>query len=133
MRLQSRPSKLLRLVWVAATLCGLLLQPVLAAMGDLHALEHAMAVDGEHAHDPGHGHDHAHNHPQATTPSGDLPHEATGLHELLHTHAGMSAAALLGVPFFQGEGPESPRPSPVMRDTDPLTLHLGSPFRPPIG
>ena len=128
MRSQSRHSKLLRLLWVAATVCGLLLQPVLAALGDLHAIEHATAVGSDHGHDHGHDHDH----PPAA-PSGDDTHqEASGLHGLLHAHAGMSAAALLDLPFFNGNCPRGSGPLLVMADSGPAALYPSSPFRPPI-
>lgn len=128
MRCQNRHSKLLRLLWVAATVCGLLLQPVLAALGDLHSIEHATVVGG----DLGHEHGHEHDHPPVAAPDGDTPQELSGLHGLLHGHAGMSAPALLDVPFFVGDGPRGNDSPLAMPDSGPVALYPSSPFRPPI-
>lgn len=104
---------------------GVLLQPILGALGELHELEHAVATHSDH----GHSHLDGHDEPAGgDDPSGD----PIGAHELLHQGGPAGSMALLGVapPFFAQvlvrEPPDRDHPSgfPGLR----LTL----PFRPPI-
>lgn len=103
---------------------GVLLQPMLGAAGQLHALEHALATPSDH----GHTHHDGHDEPSGDDPSGD----PLGAHELLHQGGFAASMALLdsGAPLFSqvrvGEPPERDHAS------GPPGLRLTLPFRPPI-
>jgi hypothetical protein len=66
---------------------GMVVNPVLAAVGELHGMEHASLAAGGEAHD----HDHAHTshiQPHDHRGGGDDPDHATGGHGLLHQVVG---------------------------------------------
>lgn len=130
MRRHDRHSSFFRLFLVAAVVCGLLLQPVIAALGELHAIEHATALEGSDHH--GHGADGDHGHSALTVSSDDARHGSSGLHGLMHAYAGIGAAALLDAPSFVGAGPKGSDPPQARPDPGQIALHPNSPFRPPI-
>jgi hypothetical protein len=117
---------LLRLLLVAAVIGGLLLQPVIAALGDLHAYEHATALDEPGDSGQGDAHDHAHG------DGDDAPGDASPLHGLLHACAGVTAIAMFDVPRFHSAGPKADLRPFAAPDAAPLARHPASPFRPPI-
>lgn len=120
----------LRLLLVAWVACGLLIQPVLAALSELHALEHATALDSDHHHDHVGGDDRAVT--LQASPDGETPHDLTGLHGLLHAYAGMSAVAVLDLPTLECACLNGSDPPSATPDRGRFASHPSFPFRPPI-
>lgn len=119
--------RLLLVVWVA---CGLVLKPVIGALSELHAFEHASALDAGLGHgDEGVDHHHA---PLQASPDGETPHDLAGLHGLLHACAGMSPAAMLELSALTCTrllGSDPPSMGPALGR---FASHPSFPFRPPI-
>lgn len=120
-----RQRSLLRTALLVLVAFGMLLQPVLAALGELHEVEHAVALHSDH----GHSHHDGHEIPDD---EGDAPGDPVGSHGLLHpcgaaaSMALLEPAALLAAPVGMGEPPDRAHASA------PRSLHLTLPFRPPI-
>jgi hypothetical protein len=122
--------RLLRTAFLALLVLGLVVNPTLAAVGELHAIEHAAAASGHdrdgHPHSAGtddHHHDHPSGHP-------DRDH-ATGTHGLMHQSGTASFTlpeAEVVVSGLAACGPLLPefRRCPLPGDCPNL------PFRPPI-
>lgn len=121
-----RHRRLLHIALLVMVALGVLLQPVLGALGDLHALEHAAAMQ---SHD--HGHSHLAGH-EAPHDGEDALGDPIGDHGLLH-QGGFAMSMALIEPVFQLLPPilmderldRSHAPGP------PIT-RLTLPFRPPI-
>lgn len=111
----------LRIALLVAVALGMVLQPLWAALGELHQAEHAVAVHVEH----GHSHHDAH---QAPAGAGD----PLGIHDLLHHACAPASVALpasdLLAPGIAASGSPPQRPEP----SAPPPSRLTSPFRPPI-
>lgn len=126
---------------------GVLLQPVLGALGELHGLSHAMALDRGHgaadAHGAVHDHDLAHSHDHAHAHASDHAHgapvdghgdagEPLGAHGLMHQGCLSVSMALLppGLPGL-APAPVAMPPDQLLAAGPPPTPFT-SPFRPPI-
>lgn len=115
----------LRVLVLGLVALGFVLQPVLAAAGEMHALAHDPA--GTHAHD-------LHAEAGDPAPSGGEPSEdgAATLHLLLHfAHCCGATAALLPmpapVPAVAAPGRLAVAKAPALP-----AMRLSSPFKPPI-
>lgn len=104
---------------------GVLLQPILGAIGALHELEHAVAIHSDHGHSHLDGHD---------TPAGgdDPAGDPIGAHNLLHQGGFVASMALLDPaslffsPILVGDPPDRDHAA------GPPALRQTLPFRPPI-
>lgn len=104
---------------------GMLLQPLWTALGELHEVEHAVAL---HA-DPGRTHYDGHQDPPGPDAA---PGDPVGIHQLLH-HAGAPAAATLPLSDLLPPGIAVSGNPPVRREQSaPAASRLTLPFRPPI-
>ena len=104
---------------------GVLLQPILGAVGDLHAVEHAVALQSDH----GHAHHDGHDDP---ADDDDGSGDATGAHSLLHQGGFAASMALLDSSFqFLAPIPAGD-PLPSFHSPGPPIAPLTLPFRPPI-
>lgn len=125
-------SPLLRLLVVMSIVSGLLLQPVIEALGELHAFEHATSLDGDHGGDLLHGHERHSAHSPPTPVDGSAPEDLSGLHGLLHGCVNLGAVALFDLPSFGGSELAAHDPATLRPDVGPFAGHANSPFRPPI-
>lgn len=121
---------LFRLLLVATVVSGLLLQPVISALADLHALEHLAALDGDHGHH--HDADPDHEHPPSNPADEGAPADPGGLHGILHASVGMGAIAVFDAPLFHSACPTGSDPPWASTHAGPITSEPTSPFRPPI-
>ena len=120
-----RHRSVLRTALLVLLAFGLLVQPVLKALGELHDVEHAVAMQSDHGHPHHDGHE---------MPPGDdeAPGDAFGLHGLLHMcapAAPMAPCEMAGVPaplVATGDPPDGADASGAP------TSRMTSPFRPPI-
>lgn len=115
----------LRIALLVVVALGMVLQPLWAALGELHQAEHAVAVHVDH------GHSH-HDVDPPPTDADAAPGDPVGIHDLLH-HAGAPASAALPAsdllpPGIAASGDPPQRPEPSAPPSSRLTL----PFRPPI-
>ena len=104
---------------------GVLLQPILGAVGELHAFEHAIAVQSDHGHAHHDGYD---------DPADDehVLGDPIGAHSLLH-QGGFAASMALLVSSFQFLAPiPAGDPLSSFHATGPPITPLTLPFRPPI-
>lgn len=123
-----RHRRLLRSALLVLLALGMTIQPTLAALGELHGVEHAVAAQS----DDGHGHAHpvdsaSHEHPGAPSD----PDHATGQHGLLHQCASGSFAlpeAIVSLSRPAPSGSRLPQAGPFHLPGDAPSL----PFRPPI-
>lgn len=129
MLLSRHPSRLLRVLLLACVVAGLALQPVIAALGDLHELEHRSVIEDGHGH--AHGLDGHHHHAEEPA-DGDGSHGVSVLHGLLHSCSGASATALFDPPTVICPNAPKSDPPRVAPDRGPIASHPTSPFRPPI-
>ena len=127
-----RHCRRLRTALLVLLVLGMVVSPTLAAVGELHGVEHAVAAASDDAH--GHTHsadnDHHHHHHDHDGDGSD-PEHATGGHGLMHQGASMSVTM-----------PDEPLALSVVALGEPLLpefrrLHLPGdsptlPFRPPI-
>lgn len=122
-------SRLMRTAFLALLVLGMAINPTLAAVGDLHAIEHAAAASGHdrdgHPHSAGTDH---HHHDPSGQPDRD---HATGTHGLMHQNCTVSFAlpeAEVVVSGLAASGPLLPEihRHPLSGDCPNL------PFRPPI-
>lgn len=120
-----RPLRALHAALLVLVALGVLLQPVLGALGELHGLEHAAALQSEHGHTHLEGHGEPHD--------GDDAHgEPVGEHGLLHQGGFATCMAriepgfLLPAPIRVGD------PSARSHAPGPPPSRLTLPFRPPI-
>ncbi len=113
---------------------GMAIQPVLGALGEMHAVEHAATTPQG---DSDHGHEHAHTHAHAVEAghahSGDAPDpdHAIGEHGLMHQGGGASFALPQSTPSLACQMPAEAR----LPDSAPRRLPGDAPdlpFRPPI-
>lgn len=118
----ARLSTLLRASLLVLLVLGLVIKPALAFVGELHAIDHALATQAdEHEHEQADGHD--------DTPD---PDHSKGAHALMHqaTSAGAFTddLAVLTLPTVAYEPVVVPGPA-----ASPVALkHITGPFRPPI-
>lgn len=120
-----RPPSFLRTLLLGLLALGVLIQPVVSALADVHVLEHAAATLSDH----GHAHHGGHDEP---APDGDPSGDAVGAHALMHGGAVVVSMTLpelsaswIGTRF----GSVAPNtPATLLPPSRPLTL----PFRPPI-
>jgi hypothetical protein len=105
---------------------GLVLQPVIAAVGEIHELGHDPS--GMHSHDP-----HAdHLHAVPTAAGGNDPDGSETLHALLDFAHCCGAAAMV-VPVLDGPSVlVASRQLASARVFPPPAVRLPSPFKPPI-
>lgn len=120
-----RHRSLLRTALLVLVALGVLMQPILTSLSELHGLEHAVAVHSDH----GHSHHDGHDDPPADD---DAPGDPIGLHGLMHTcnvAASMTfpEAGLLVTAYVAASDPPD-RAHPF----GPPDTHLTLPFRPPI-
>lgn len=119
---------MMRTLALALLLIGIGLNPVVAFVGDIHALDHAaLAADaGSHAH----ADDHAHTPPSVTDSEPAGEEQGDGWHGLMHLSHGCAASVggsplLAVVPQAQKvDAAPSTSPAPLKR--------VSVPFRPPI-
>lgn len=128
-----RHRQLLRTALLVLLALGMVVQPALGSLGELHEVEHAVVAQSDHGHD--HGDDHAHDHdPDASHDhggDGSDPDHATGSHGLLHQSGTVSVTLPEVMPCLLRQVPAEPRlpesgPFHLPGDTPDL------PFRPPI-
>ena len=120
-----RHSSLLHYALLLVVALGVLLQPVLASMGELHNVEHAVAVQSDH----GHAHHDGHDNPVGDD---DVPGDPVGAHNLLH-QGGVAASVALLEPSFHLVSPMPAGVPPAsFHPTGPPIAPLTLPFRPPI-
>lgn len=125
-----RLSRLLRASFLAMLVLGLVIQPVVAQLSDLHAVEHAAAAIAEHGHDHGPG-----NVNLADTHGDEAPGQddhSAGSHGLMHQAGGSStltaSALALSVPSVYAPAADLPMPASARIPQQSPT----NPFRPPI-
>jgi len=127
-----RHCRRLRTALLALLVLGMVVSPTLAAVGELHGVEHAVAAASDHAHGHTHSADNDH-HDRDHDGDGDGsdPEHAAGGHGLLHQGASLSVTM-----------PDEPLAVSEIALCEPLLpefrrLHLPGdspnlPFRPPI-
>ncbi len=128
-----RLSKFLRTSFLALLVLGLMIQPLLAQLGELHAAEHAMLVATDahgHDHDADSDHDAYIDSEDGRNP--DQDDHATGAHGLMHQSGGFTTltglVSSMSVPKLYARMPDLPIPDAIgVRNAVP-----SSPFRPPI-
>ncbi|WP_162616009.1 hypothetical protein [Solilutibacter oculi] len=120
-----RHRSFLRTALLVLVVLGMLIQPALAALGDLHEIEHAAALHSDH----GHAHHDGHEVPADDK---DAPGDPLGIHSLLHPSGAAASMALIEpvvlLPSLMAEG-ESPVRAYA---SGPPMSRLTLPFRPPI-
>ncbi len=128
-----RHRRLLRTALLVLLALGIVVQPVLGAMSELHEVEHAISAQFDHAHD--HGDDHAHDQDVAANHehggNGSDPDHATGSHGLLHQVITVSAILPEAMTSVLQQVPSEPR----LSESGPFQLPGDTPnlpFRPPI-
>jgi hypothetical protein len=104
---------------------GMLLQPVLAALGDLHEVEHAVALHSDH----GHSHHDGHEVPED---EGEVPGDPVGSHGLLHACGAAAPVALLEPVSLTAAAVATGDPPDRGYVHGPPVSRLTLPFRPPI-
>ena len=118
----SRHRRLLQTCAFALLLLGLLCQPVLGFVGELHAIEHAAVA--------GHADEHAGDHADAAGDEGE-PDHALGEHGLLHQCSGGASSIPPAHPMLVlATGPTTTLP--IVEASQPVGAVLTLPFRPPI-
>lgn len=129
-RLDRQLSTFLRASLLVLLVLGIVVKPVLAQVGELHAMEHASLADAD-----GHGHDHGGDHDSdQDDDQGDEPGSghAQGAHGLMHQGCAGSASTeapmSLALPALATHGTALP---PTGYAALP-PAHFGTPFRPPI-
>ena len=127
-----RHRRLLRTALLVLLALGMVVQPALGALGELHEVEHAAIAQSDSGHD--HGDDHLHDHDADTGHQhgdGSDQDHATGPHGLLHQAASASATLPDPVTFLPPQVPAGSH----LPESGPLHLPgdaPGLPFRPPI-
>ncbi len=123
--LRHRLRSFARLLAMAALLLAVLVQPVLAAVADLHEASHGQATHASHAHDA---------QGEVQIPDGGDPDEGRSLlHALMHAGhcCGQASAVDPASPLIATMRPTSEVPSRGVQ-TGPGDSHPSVPFRPPI-
>lgn len=121
----------LRIALLALLVLGMAIAPTLAAVGELHRIEHAATATGDDAHghahaaggEPTHHHDHSGD--------GSDPDHATGLHGLMHQAGSASVAMPDALPAVTRVSLREPL-LPEFRRLDLPGDTPDLPFRPPI-
>ena len=119
----SRHRSFLQACAFALLLLGVVCKPVLAFVGELHAVEHAALAGHADDHDSGHGDDHGND--------GEDPGHALGGHGLLHQCSGGTGS----IPSLHPLLILTVVPATVLPPVDaspPARPTLTLPFRPPI-
>ncbi|TAK38647.1 MAG: hypothetical protein EPO30_03735 [Lysobacteraceae bacterium] len=124
-----RPHRFLRATLLVLLALGVVVNPLLGAVSELHGVEHAATADVV----DDHGHGHAH--PTGTDHRGGIPEpdadHSLGSHGLLHQGAGVTAALPEVLSVLPSDAPAQTRiavPEPPHLPDDLASL----PFRPPI-
>lgn len=128
MRAFRRPRCFLRIALRVLLVLGMAVSPVLAAVGELHGLEHASMASADDAHDHAHSADAS---PHDHHGGGVDPDHATGGHGLMHQAGSVSVAlpdATLDISTQAASGPLLPELGRFHLPGDSPDL----PFRPPI-
>jgi hypothetical protein len=128
---QPRPHRLLlRTALLVLLTLGVMISPVLAMVGELHAIEHAALADSDSLHH--HLHSAAADHPDhhGGDPDSD-PDHATGMHGLMHQSVSISVTLPNTALDIPGQSACAPR-LPELARADPPRKAPSSPFRPPI-
>ena len=125
MHLIRRHRSLLRIALLALVALGVLMQPVLRSVGDLHDLEHTMALQSDHGHSHHDGH-------EAPPGEDEAPGNPQGLHGLLHQYGTVGSMALLEPASLLASAPVTGEPPDRTHVPGPPASRLTSPFRPPI-
>lgn len=120
-----RHRSLLHYALLVVVALGVLLQPVLGAVAELHDVEHTVAAQSDH----GHGHHDGHDDPVGDE---DESGDPVGAHNLLHD-AGFTASMALLDRSLRVISPTAPGDPPACSCSPgpPIAL-LTLPFRPPI-
>lgn len=121
---------------LALLVLGMVVNPALASLGGIHALDHTTQADtSQDAANGGHSHLDDHAHPQLLDggnqdATGD--EDEGGLHSLMHlSHGCATSTVLTGAPLLELVPLES---TVASRTTAPLAplKRISEPFRPPI-
>lgn len=120
-----RHRSLLRIALLALVAFGVVVQPVLGFLGDLHDLEHTVALQSDHGHSHHDGHE---------APAGDdeAPGEPLGVHGLLHQFGAVGSMALQEPASLLTSAVAIGDPPICAREPSPRMSRLTLPFRPPI-
>ena len=123
-----RYRRLLRTSLLVLLVLGMVVSPVLAAVGEVHDMEHAAMADRHDAHDHAHATDsNHHDHRDGAVD----PDHATGGHGLMHQAGGVSVTlpdATLAISMQLASEPLLPELGRSRLPGDSPSL----PFRPPI-
>lgn len=119
------PRSLFRYALLVVVALGVLLQPLLADMGELHDVEHSIAMQSDH----GHAHHDGHDDP---ADGDEVPGEPIGTHNLLHQGGFAVSAALFEPSFYLVSPVPAGDPPASFHSTAPPIAPLTLPFRPPI-
>lgn len=125
MRLIRPHRRLLHYALLLVVALGVLLQPVLGALADLHDVEHAVAMQSEH----GHAHHDGHDEPVGDE---DASGDPVGAHNLLHDAGFAASMALLDRSFRVASPISAGDPPACFHSTRPPIAPMTLPFRPPI-
>ncbi len=126
MRCLRRHRSLLHTALLVLLALGVLLQPVLGALGDLHGLEHAAAMQSDD-----HGHSHHDGH-EAPHDGDDALGDPIGEHGLLHQGGFATSMALIEPVFLLLPPMRMGEPLDRSHAPGPPISRLTLPFRPPI-
>lgn len=120
-----RHRSLLHYALLLVVALGVLLQPVLGAMGELHDVEHTIAAQSDHGHAHHDGHD---------DPAGDeeASGDPLGAHNLLHDAGFAASMALFDFSFRVVSSIAPGDPPACFHSPGPPIAPLTLPFRPPI-
>lgn len=125
MRLPLPSRHLFRQFALVLVALGVLMQPILRSIGDLHDMEHTVALQSDHGHSHHDGHEEPPRDDQA-------PGDPLGLHGLLHQFGAVGSMALLEPASLLASAPVTGGPPDRARVPGPPASRLTSPFRPPI-
>lgn len=121
----------LRIALLALLVVGMAIAPTLAAVGELHRIEHAAMAPGDDAHGHVHAADGEHTHHHDDSGDGSDGDHATGLHGLMH-QAGSASVAMPGAPPAVSVVDLREPLLPEFRRLDLPGDTPDLPFRPPI-
>jgi hypothetical protein len=125
-----RHCRRLRTALLVLLVLGMVVSPTLAAVGELHGADHALAATGDDAHGHTHPADDVH-HDHGDGGDGSDPGHATGGHGLMHQGASLSVTMPDEPPAVSGVA----LGEPLLPEFRRLQLPGDSPnlpFRPPI-
>lgn len=125
-----RLTTLMRTLALALLFVGMAVNPVLAFVGDFHALDHA-APDGD-ADGHAHADDHAHTQPPVADSGSPGEEQGDGWHGLMHLSHGCAASTMADGTQILAAVPQTQQvDAPPTASLAPLK-RVSVPFRPPI-